>query len=222
MRRAVSAFLVVLAVASCDGTDTDDDLDASAACTPPPDRVITDPQPVDDLGPALPPTFVVTPGAGTFITAGDLDGDGINETVEEDAEGRLSIVGTDVVLDDRFRQIWPDDLDGTPGHDFVQPDAGAGRTTVWSGAGALEGDLAPDLTLEGLVRTITPEGETLLLVPEPPAIRVAGHPEIALRVPDDTPSERVQQIVQFEDDGQRWVGLTVDRRRADWRWPINC
>ena len=220
MRRAALGFLLVAALVSC--TD-DDEPPAARDCTPPPDRVVTDPAPVEDLGPTLPPTFLVTPDTPTFITGGDLDGNGTNELVVEDDGGRLSIAGTDVVLDDRFRQIWPDDLDGTPGHDFVQPDAGTGRTTVWSGAGAMQGDLVPDLTLEGLVRTITPEGETLLLVPEPPAIRVADRPEIALRAPGRAPAERVQHIVQFrDDDGQRWVGLTVDRQRADWRWPISC
>lgn len=145
---------------------------------------------------------LVLRGAGLeLLSWGDLDGDGHDDLLLRDAgvvravdgsapsdEHRVEEVGEEVP--GGLTYVWPDDLDGVPGADVVVPDRGGGSSSVWSGAAILSGEAAghEPLRLRGLPRALAslrPGGppETLLLVPDPPAVRFAARPRAVLLFP---------------------------------------
>lgn len=203
--------MAVLALAAC-GAD-----EPSATCAPvEPDEVRTDAPTPDDLAEVLPRPRLDPADERPARAWGDLDSDGDDDLIGDDAPPELSFV-------------WHDDLDGRPGDDVALPDLGAGTTAVWSGPSILDGSARvgdPDLVLDGLPRAVArleDDGprETLLLVPDPPAIRFVEprRPDLVL---GGDPAVEVAHVVVFEDGGERRIGLRVDRRFATWPVPPPC
>jgi hypothetical protein len=186
----------------------------------------------------------------SLLTWGDLDGDGRDElvvAVDRGADHAVEVVpGTTppgtvdprvagIRVDDRLTDVWLQDLDGRPGADPVVLHRGESRSTtdVWSGAaivaagaGADTRGLRPARHLRGLPRgvaSLTPGGrlETLLYEPgQPAAVRIAQRPGVTLVGLGR--SQRVEDLVVFDRDGHRSIGLVVDRQVAVWASPPAC
>lgn len=209
LRHALTALVVALG--AC--TSGDD----GAACAPlRPDEVRRDVPTPEDLAEVLPRPRLDPDDVRPARAWGDLDGDGDDDLIGDDAPPELSFV-------------WHDDLDGEPGEDVASLDAGTGTTKVWSGRSVLDGSAEvdePDLVLEGLPRAVArlEEGgprETLLVVPDPPAIRFVDPRRPELHLGGD-PAREVEHVVVFEEDGQRRIGLRIDHRFATWPVPDRC
>jgi hypothetical protein len=141
-----------------------------------------------------------------------------------------------VRVDDQLHYPWLQDLDSRPGAEVVVSVSGVSRsyTDVYSGAALLAvgagGDgrgAAPVFRLEGLTRGIAPlavgiQPETLLLSPGPrAAVRFASRPGALLESPLG-PAARVEDVLVFDEDGVRKVGLQIDDRVAVWPAPSAC
>jgi hypothetical protein len=192
-------------------------------------------------------TFTAAGHDVSLLTWGDLDGDRRDDvvlSVDAGADHQVRVVngrtrlGTHdprragVRVDDDRTFVWLRNLDGRPGADFVVLHRGTDRSTtdVYSGAAVLDHRPGADARgqprarrLRGLVRGVAALSpgqapETLLYEPgTPAAVRFASRPGVALRALGA--AERVEDLAVFDHGGNRWVGLTIDRRVAIWALP---
>jgi hypothetical protein len=179
---------------------------------------------------------VLPPGPSGPVRAGDAAPTTVVLVDGATPSGSHVPAAVGVRVDDKINYPWLQDLDGQPGSDFVLParrDFGS-NTEVYSGAALLAvgpgGDgrgAEPVLRLEGLTRGVAPlaentEPETLLLSPGFQAsVRFVSRPGAVLESPLG-PARRAEDVLVFDENGVRKVGLQIDDRVAVWPAPSGC